>query len=54
MSRRVSGWCHGADSVLLLGAAARLALLLYGEWQDAHFAVKYTDIDYVVVTVNSA
>jgi phosphatidylinositol glycan class M len=28
----------------------RLVLLLYGAWQDAHSALKYTDIDYLVFT----
>ncbi|CAG8494337.1 3079_t:CDS:2 [Paraglomus brasilianum] len=28
----------------------RLLMLLYGEWQDAHLQVKYTDIDYKVLT----
>ncbi|OEH80337.1 GPI mannosyltransferase [Cyclospora cayetanensis] len=38
--------------LLLFGAAAvlRLALLVFGEWQDAHFEVKFTDIDYKVYT----
>lgn len=38
------------QSVMLAGAAARLALLVFGEWQDAHLHVKYTDVDYAVVT----
>lgn len=28
----------------------RLALLVYGRWQDAHSPLKYTDIDYLVFT----
>ncbi|OAA80997.1 Mannosyltransferase, DXD [Akanthomyces lecanii RCEF 1005] len=40
------------DPVPLFSIAAvlRIALLLYGMWQDAHSAVKYTDIDYLVFT----
>ncbi|OPB44223.1 GT50 GPI mannosyltransferase 1 [Trichoderma guizhouense] len=33
-----------------IAAILRLVLLLYGTWQDAHSAVKYTDIDYLVFT----
>ncbi|KEY68361.1 hypothetical protein S7711_01139 [Stachybotrys chartarum IBT 7711] len=33
-----------------IATALRLALLLYGQWQDAHSALKYTDIDYLVFT----
>lgn len=36
--------------VLSTAAAMRLILLIYGGWQDAHSAVKYTDIDYMVFT----
>eukprot|EP00887_Chlorella_sp_A99_P002219 scaffold21.g2219.t1 len=36
--------------MLLWGLAARAALLVLGEWQDAHLKVKYTDIDYEVYT----
>jgi phosphatidylinositol glycan class M len=34
--------------LLLVSLVFRLALLLYGEWQDSRFAVKFTDIDYHV------
>ncbi|CDI74184.1 GPI mannosyltransferase 1, putative [Eimeria praecox] len=38
--------------LVLFTAAAllRLVLLAYGEWQDSHLAVKFTDIDYKVYT----
>ncbi|KYK57575.1 glycosyltransferase family 50 [Drechmeria coniospora] len=36
--------------LFLVAAALRLVLLLYGTWQDAHSAFKYTDIDYLVFT----
>ena len=34
--------------VLATGLLLRLFLLVYGDWQDANFAVKFTDIDYQV------
>lgn len=33
-----------------IAALLRVVLLLYGMWQDAHSAMKYTDIDYLVFT----
>lgn len=34
--------------VFLAAIGLRLGLLLYGEYQDAHSALKYTDVDYRV------
>ena len=34
--------------LLQVSLLIRLCLLLYGEWQDRHFAVKFTDVDYYV------
>lgn len=40
---------HVTLRVLFLASVLfRVGLLLYGEWQDTHFAVKFTDIDYHV------
>ncbi|KAF7549961.1 hypothetical protein G7046_g8166 [Stylonectria norvegica] len=36
--------------LFFLASLLRLTLLLYGTWQDAHSALKYTDIDYLVFT----
>src|SRR5437763_2350849 len=35
-------------ALCLLALLIRLGMLIYGEWQDAHMQVKYTDIDYKV------
>lgn len=44
------GLFDSAPRVLGLATALRLVMLVYGGWQDAHSAVKYTDIDYMVFT----
>ncbi|KAJ1966901.1 GPI mannosyltransferase 1 [Dispira parvispora] len=36
--------------LFIIAALLRLVLLVYGLWQDHHFVVKYTDIDYKVFT----
>ncbi|KAJ8773868.1 hypothetical protein K2173_009299 [Erythroxylum novogranatense] len=35
-------------TLLLFSAIFRLILIMYGEWQDAHLEVRYTDVDYIV------
>ncbi|XP_018849387.2 GPI mannosyltransferase 1 isoform X3 [Juglans regia] len=35
-------------ALLLFSAIFRVILILYGEWQDSHMEVRYTDVDYVV------
>lgn len=39
-----------ARTVFTAAIALRAALLIYGAWQDANSALKYTDIDYMVFT----
>ncbi|GLT64957.1 hypothetical protein SLA2020_374160 [Shorea laevis] len=34
--------------VFLFSALFRVVLIFYGEWQDAHMEVRYTDVDYLV------
>ena len=38
------------DYAFLLAIFIRIFFLVYGEWQDQHFQVKYTDVDYKVYT----
>ncbi|CAL5331665.1 unnamed protein product [Camellia sinensis] len=35
-------------SLLLFSGVLRLLLIVYGEWQDTHMGVRYTDVDYLV------
>ncbi|XP_050873079.1 GPI mannosyltransferase 1 isoform X2 [Lathyrus oleraceus] len=35
-------------SLLTFSAIFRVILILYGEWQDSHMEVRYTDVDYIV------
>ncbi|KAL5707080.1 hypothetical protein ACHQM5_025172 [Ranunculus cassubicifolius] len=35
-------------SLLLFSAIFRVVLIIYGEWQDTHMEVRYTDVDYLV------
>ncbi|KAJ5144564.1 Mannosyltransferase DXD [Penicillium atrosanguineum] len=44
------GLFDSAPRVLIAATVLRLVLLVYGGWQDANSAVKYTDIDYMVFT----
>jgi len=35
-------------SLFVFSAIFRVILIAYGEWQDAHMEVRYTDVDYLV------
>lgn len=40
----------GVWTLLIIGGVLRLAFAAYGLWQDAVLPVKYTDIDYAVIS----
>jgi len=40
---------HGR-ALAVVAVAIRFALIAYGAWQDAHWQVKYSDVDYAVVS----
>ncbi|KAJ3708364.1 hypothetical protein LUZ61_012069 [Rhynchospora tenuis] len=42
------------NRLMLISAILRLILVFYGEWQDAHMEVPYTDVDYLVFSDASA
>ncbi|KAD2393883.1 hypothetical protein R6Q59_013270 [Mikania micrantha] len=35
-------------SLIIFSAFLRVLLIVYGEWQDTHMEVRYTDVDYLV------
>ncbi|RAL04259.1 glycosylphosphatidylinositol-alpha 1,4 mannosyltransferase I [Aspergillus ibericus CBS 121593] len=50
MSSKMTSFFQTPSLVYGSAIALRVILLFYGAWQDAHSAVKYTDIDYLVFT----
>lgn len=38
-------------AVFFTAVLLRATLLVYGEWQDLNFAVKFTDVDYTMCSV---
>ena len=46
----LSGFFQRPSRVFGAAILLRLALLIYGRWQDANSPMKYTDIDYLVFT----
>ncbi|GMH24001.1 hypothetical protein Nepgr_025844 [Nepenthes gracilis] len=47
-TRAAAGSMVSFRLLLLFSAIFRVLLILYGEWQDAHMEVRYTDVDYIV------
>ena len=45
---RAMGASPRPAAAMAAATVVRLVVLLYGEWQDNNFAVKYTDVDYRV------
>lgn len=50
--KKIHGWMRSAPlgQLVSLAVAVRLILLLYGALQDHYLRVKYTDVDYAVIT----
>jgi phosphatidylinositol glycan class M len=46
----MTSFFNSPPKVIGASIALRAVLLVYGAWQDAHSAIKYTDIDYLVFT----
>lgn len=42
------------STLMWIGAALRAVLMLYSSFHDTHFRVKYTDIDYMIITDGAA
>ncbi|PIA38504.1 hypothetical protein AQUCO_02700005v1 [Aquilegia coerulea] len=36
------------NSLVIFSVVLRIVLIIYGEWQDTHMEVRYTDVDYLV------
>lgn len=48
MNFRMGGFDFDLKNLILVSGVLRVLLILYGEWQDAHMEVRYTDVDYFV------
>ncbi|KMZ67266.1 GPI mannosyltransferase 1 [Zostera marina] len=44
----MGGFDFDLKNLILVSGVLRVLLILYGEWQDAHMEVRYTDVDYFV------